>query len=164
MVLELAKFENTRPTLESNFPVLSSSFGQNLLAETNGFELILEVSDLEGLSDGVIAAAADAASQKMDSAESDEEKDKYKDKYVFTPHRSSMYPFLTESTRRDLREKLYNSYVMRGDNNNDTDNKEIAAQIAKLRAERAQIMGYKTHAHFIPVSYTHLTLPTKRIV
>ena len=46
------------------------------------------------------------------------EKDKYKDKYVFTPHRSSMYPFLTESTRRDLREKLYNSYVMRGDNNN----------------------------------------------
>ena len=85
----------------------------------------------------------------MDAAESDEEKDKYKNKYVFTPHRSSMYPFLTESTRRDLREKLYNSYVMRGDNNNDTDNKEIAAQIAKLRAERAQIMGYKTHAHFI---------------
>ena len=128
---------------------LSTSFGQNLLAETNGFELILEASDLEGLSDGVKAAAADAASQKMDSAESDEEKDKYKNKYVFTPHRSSMYPFLTESTRRDLREKLYNSYVMRGDNNNETDNKEIAAQIAKLRAERAQIMGYKTHAHFI---------------
>ena len=135
--------------INSKISGLSTSFGQNLLAETNGFELILEVSDLEGLSDGIIAAAADAASQKMDSAESDEEKDKYKGKYVFTPHRSSMYPFLTESTRRDLREKLYNSYVMRGDNNNDTDNKEIAAQIAKLRAERAQIMGYKTHAHFI---------------
>ena len=135
--------------INSKISGLSTSFGQNLLAETNGFELILEVSDLEGLSDGVIAAAADAASQKMDSAESDEQKDKYKGKYVFTPHRSSMYPFLTESTRRDLREKLYNSYVMRGDNNNDTDNKEIAAQIAKLRAERAQIMGYKTHAHFI---------------
>ena len=135
--------------INSKISGLSTSFGQNLLAETNGFELILEASDLEGLSDGVIAAAADAASQKMDSAESDEEKDKYKGKYVFTPHRSSMYPFLTESTRRDLREKLYNSYVMRGDNNNDTDNKEIAAQIAKLRAERAQIMGYKTHAHFI---------------
>ena len=135
--------------INSKISGLSTSFGQNLLAETNGFELILEASDLEGLSDGVIAAAADAASQKMDAAESDEEKDKYKDKYVFTPHRSSMYPFLTESTRRDLREKLYNSYVMRGDNNNDTDNKEIAAQIAKLRAERAQIMGYKTHAHFI---------------
>ena len=135
--------------INSKISGLSTSFGQNLLAETNGFELILEDSDLDGLSDGVIAAAADAASQKIDSAESDEEKDKYNDKYVFTPHRSSMYPFLTESTRRDLREKLYNSYVMRGDNNNDTDNKKIAAQIAKLRAERAQIMGYKTHAHFV---------------
>jgi len=135
--------------INSKISGLTTSFGQNLLAETNGFELILEASDLEGLSEGVIAAAADAASQKMDAAESDEEKDKYNDKYVFTPHRSSMYPFLTESTRRDLREKLYNSYVMRGDNNNDKDNKEIAAQIAKLRAERAQIMGYKTHAHFI---------------
>ena len=135
--------------INSKISGLSTSFGQNLLAETNGFELILEASDLDGLSDGVKAAAADSASQKMDSADSDEEKDKYKDKYVFTPHRSSMYPFLTESTRRDLREKLYNSYVMRGDNNNETDNKEIAAQIAKLRAERAQIMGYKTHAHFI---------------
>ena len=123
--------------INSKISGLTTSFGQNLLAETNGFELILEASDLEGLSDGVIAAAADAASQKMDAAESDEEKDKYKDKYVFTPHRSSMYPFLTESTRSDLREKLYNSYVMRGDNNNDTDNKEIAAQIAKLRAERS---------------------------
>ena len=135
--------------INSKISGLSTSFGQNLLAETNGFELVLEDSDLDGLSDGVIAAAADAASQKMDSAESEEEKDKYNDKYVFTPHRSSMYPFLTESTRRDLREKLYNSYVMRGDNNNDTDNKKIASQIAKLRAERAQIMGYKTHAHFV---------------
>ena len=135
--------------INSKISGLSTSFGQNLLAETNGFELILNLPDLDGLSDGVIAAALDAASQKMEKAETEEEKERYKDKYVFTPHRSSMYPFLTESTRRDLREKLYKSYVMRGDNNNETDNKEIAAQIAKLRAERAQIMGYKTHAHFV---------------
>ena len=135
--------------INSKISGLSTSFGQNLLAETNGFELILNLSDLDGLSDGVIAAASDAASQKMEKEETEEEKERYKDKYVFTPHRSSMYPFLTESTRRDLREKLYKSYVMRGDNNNETDNKEIAAQIAKLRAERAQIMGYKTHAHFV---------------
>jgi peptidyl-dipeptidase Dcp len=135
--------------INSKISGLSTSFGQNLLAETNGFELILNLSDLEGLSEGVIAAALDAASQKMEKAETEDEKQRYKDKYVFTPHRSSMYPFLTESTRRDLREKLYKSYVMRGDNNNKTDNKEIAAQIAKLRAERAQIMGYKTHAHFV---------------
>ena len=135
--------------INSKISGLSTSFGQNLLAETNGFELILNLSDLDGLSDGVIAAALDAASQKMEKAETEDEKERYKDKYVFTPHRSSMYPFLTESTRRDLREKLYKSYVMRGDNNNETDNKKIAAQIAKLRAERAQIMGYKTHAHFV---------------
>ena len=135
--------------INSKISELSTEFGQNLLAETNGFELILNKSDLDGLSEGIISAAYEAASQKMNKADSENEKEKYKDKYVFTPHRTSMYPFLTESTRRDLREKLYNSYVMRGDNNNETDNKKIAAQIAKLRAERANIMGYKSHAHFV---------------
>ncbi len=135
--------------INSEISELTTAFGQNLLAETNGFELILDKADLDGLSDGIIAAAAETAAQKMEAAESDEDKSKYKDKYVFTPHRSSMYPFLTESNRRDLREKLYNSYVMRGDNGNKTDNKEVAAKIAKLRAERAQLMGYKTHAHFV---------------
>jgi len=128
---------------------LTTQFGQNLLAETNGFELILEKGDLEGLSEGIIAAAAEAAVQRLESATSDEEKAKYRDKYVFTPHRSSMYPFLTESSRRDLRQQLYTAYVQRGDNDNDTDNKEIAANIAKLRAERAQLMGYESHAHFV---------------
>ena len=122
---------------------------RKLFAETNGFEMILDEEDLEGLSEGVISAASEAALKKTEESESDEEKTKYENKYVFTPHRSSMYPFLTESTRRDLREILYKSYVMRGDNNNEFDNKKIAAQIAKLRAERANIMGYKTHAHFI---------------
>jgi|TARA_B100000530_G_scaffold74736_1_gene44297 peptidyl-dipeptidase Dcp len=135
--------------INSNISELTTTFGQNLLAETNGFELILNKSDLDGLSDDVIAAAAEAAIQKMDQAETDAEKARYKDKYVFTPHRTSMYPFLTESTRRDLREKLYNSYIMRGDNNNETDNKKTASQIAKLRAEKANLMGYKTHAHFV---------------
>tara|TARA_B100000945_G_scaffold321582_1_gene337241 strand:+ start:6746 stop:8905 length:2160 start_codon:yes stop_codon:yes gene_type:complete len=136
-------------TINSKISELTTTFGQNLLAETNGFELILSKNDLEGLSEDVIAAASESATQKMNQADTEEEKEKYKDKYVFTPHRTSMYPFLTESTRRDLREKLYNSYIMRGDNNNTTDNKNVAAQIAKLRAEKANLMGYKTHAHFI---------------
>lgn len=135
--------------INSKISELTTAFGQNLLAETNDFELILDKADLEGLSEGVIAAAAETASQKMESAETEEDKAKYQDKYVFTPHRSSMYPFLTESSRRDLREQLYNSYIQRGDNDNDTDNKEIAANISKLRAERAQLMGYETHAHFM---------------
>ncbi len=128
---------------------LTTVFGQNLLAETNGFELILDEDDLDGLSEDIIAAASETAVQKMDKAETDQAKAKYKDKYVFTPHRSSMYPFLTQSNRRDLREKLYKSYVQRGDNDNDTDNKQALAKIAKLRAERAQLMGYETHAHFV---------------
>ena len=135
--------------INSKLSELTTLFGQNLLAETNNFELILNNSDLEGLSDGVIAASHEAAIRKMNELESIEEKEKYKNKYLFTPHRTSMYPFLTESTRRDLREKLYNGYIMRGDNNNNNDNKIIAAKIAKLRAKKANLMGYKTHAHFV---------------
>jgi len=128
---------------------LLTAFGQNLLAETNGFELILTEADLDGLSESVIAAAAEAATEKAESTETEEDKAKYAGKYLFTPHRSSMYPFLTESDRRDLREQLYTAYTQRGDNDDAEDNKEIAAKIAKLRAERAQLMGYETHAHFV---------------
>ena len=135
--------------INSKISELTTTFGQNLLAETNGFELILNKTDLEGLSDDVITAASEAAIKKMNEVKTDEEKEKYKNKYLFTPHRTSMYPFLTESTRRDLREKLYKSYIMRGDNNNEHDNKNITSQIAKLRSEKAKLMGYKTHAHFV---------------
>ena len=146
----LSKEEKLKITeINSKISELTTKFGQNLLAETNGFELILSENDLDGLSEGVIAAASDAANQKMNQLETDEEKEKYKNKYLFTPHRTSMYPFLTESTRRDLREILYNSYIMRGDNNNENDNKDITVQIAKLRAEKANLMGYETHAHFV---------------
>jgi peptidyl-dipeptidase Dcp len=146
----LSKEQKAKITeINSKISKLSTAFGQNLLAETNGFELILDKADLDGLSEGIIAAAAETAAQKMEKATTEEEKAKYKDKYVFTPHRSSMYPFLTESNRRDLREELYKSYVQRGDNDNATDNKEVAAKIAKLRAERAKLMGYETYAHFV---------------
>ena len=63
----------------------------------------------------MILAASNAASQKMNQTDLNIEKEKYKEKYLFTPHRTSLYPFLTESTRRDLREKLYKSYILRGD-------------------------------------------------
>jgi len=81
--------------INSQISELTTLFGQNLLAETNGFELILEESDLDGLSEGIIAAAAETAKQKMETATTEEEKAKYNGKYVFTPHRTSMYPFLT---------------------------------------------------------------------
>jgi len=102
--------------INSQLSELTTAFGQNLLAETNGFELILEEGDLDGLSDGIIAAASEMAAQKMGKAVTEEEQLRYEGKYVFTPHRSSMYPFLTQSDRRDLREQLYTAYVQRGDN------------------------------------------------
>lgn len=141
--------KNKVSELNGELSKLSTAYGQNLLAETNGFELILDKSDLDGLSAGIVQAAASTAQQKMDAAQTDEDKAKYQNKYVFTPHRSSMYPFLTESSRRDLREQLYSAYTNRGDNNNANDNKKVAAQIAKLRAERAKVMGYDTYAHFV---------------
>ena len=146
----LNKDQKTQITnINSKISQLTTEFGQNLLAETNDFELIINKNQLDGLSEGTIAAASDAANKKLDQAETTEEKENYKDKYLFTPHRTSMYPFLTESNNRELREILYTAYIMRGDNNNTNDNKNIAAQIAKLRAERALLMGYQTHAHFV---------------
>ncbi|GLS27901.1 M3 family metallopeptidase [Marinibactrum halimedae] len=134
--------------INAELSTLATSFGQNLLAETNGFELILDKNQLNGLAEGTISAAANTAKQKMEKVESEEEKARYQDKYVFTPHRSSMYPFLTESTERDLRKQLYSAYINRGSNNNETDNNAIVAKIAKLRAQRAQILGYDSHADF----------------
>ncbi len=128
---------------------LTVNFSQNLLAETNAFELVLDKKDLDGLPDDIIAAAASSAKEKQKKGASPDEKAKYKNKYVFTPHRSSMYPFLTYSTRRDLREQLYKAYINRGDNNNDKDNKFIVSRIAFLRAEKAKLLGYETHAHYV---------------
>ena len=70
-------------------------------------------------------------------------------KWMFKPTRVSMYPFLTYSTQRDLREKLYNSYLKRGDNDNDKDNKHLAIKMSDLRIQRANLLGYKTHADFV---------------
>ena len=124
---------------------LSVQFSQNLLAETNDFEIILDKEDLSGLTDDIIDLAKLEAENKFNKNKDD----KYKDKYVFTVQRSSMYPFLTYSTRRDLREKLYKGYIQRGDNNNEYDNKDITSKIASLRVEKANILGFESHAHYV---------------
>ena len=124
---------------------LSVQFSQNLLAETNDFELILNKNDLSGLTEDIIELSRQEAENKYDSTNDI----KYKDKYVFTVQRSSMYPFLTHSSRRDLREKLYKGYIQRGDNNNKYDNKAITSKIASLRVEKANILGFESHAHYV---------------
>jgi len=119
---------------------LSVQFDQNLLKETNeGFVLVIEDKDqLDGLPKDVVDQASALA-----------ESEDHPGKWLFKPTRASMYPFLTYSTERDLREKLYNSYVKRGDNNNDRDNKNIAIEMSALRIERAKLLGYDTHADFV---------------
>ncbi|MGS0825471.1 M3 family metallopeptidase [Shewanella sp. 0m-8] len=118
---------------------LSLEFGDNLLAETNSFELVIDSkADLAGLPDDVINTAAQTATKRG-----------HEGKWVFTTSRPSITPFLTYADNRDLREALYKGYVERGNNNNANDNKKILAEMAALRAERAQLMGYKTHAHFV---------------
>ena len=119
---------------------LSVQFDQNLLKETNeGYSLLIDdKNQLDGLPKDFRDQAAKLA-----------EENGHDGKWMFKPTRVSMYPFLTYSTQRDLREKLYNSYIKRGDNNNDRDNKNLAIEMADLRLERANLLGYKTHADFV---------------
>ena len=124
---------------------LSVQFSQNLLAETNRFEIILNKDDLNGLPDDIVILAKEEADNKYKKTSDI----KYKNKFIFTSHRSSMYPFLTYSESRDLREKLYTGYIMRGDNNNEYDNKDITSKIASLRVEKANILGFNTHAEYV---------------
>jgi len=125
--------------LNEELTKLSVQFGQNLLAETNqSYRLIIDnKDDLAGLPDNVIAGAADAA--KADSLEG---------KWLFTLNKPSWIPFLQYSKMRDLREKIYRGYFMRGNNNNKYDNKDIVKRIATLRAQRAGLLGFSNHASF----------------
>ncbi len=125
--------------INSELAELSLNFAQNLLAETNDFELhVNDSADLGELMPAQVqAAAAEATHRGHDSG------------WSFTLQRPSINPFLQYSPNRELRRELFMGYAMRGDNDNDQDNKNILSRIAALRAERAALMGYETHAHFV---------------
>jgi peptidyl-dipeptidase Dcp len=124
--------------INEELSMLSIKFGENMLTETNSFNLVIDKKeDLSGLPEGVISQAATMAKTlKMDG------------KWVFTLQVPSWTPFLQYSTRRDLREKLFTGYFMRGDNDNDHDNKAIITKIAKLRVERSHLLSFKSFADF----------------
>ena len=124
--------------INQSLATLFTRFGQNVLADETDLYLVLETeADLAGLSQPLKDAAAAAAVQKG-----------LPGKWVITNTRSAMDPFLTTSTRRDLREKAWRLFVNRGDNGGEHDNNRIVSEILALRAERATLLGYETHAHW----------------
>lgn len=136
---DLAEDKKTRlMEINQRLSTLGVQFSQNVLAETNNYQMVVEdEADLAGLSDAIIATAAEtAANSGMEG------------KWVFTTQKPSMIPFLQYAENRDLREKLYKAYIMRGNNNNELDNKDIVKEIMNLRIERSELLGYENHASY----------------
>jgi peptidyl-dipeptidase Dcp len=118
--------------INEELSILSVKFDNNLLAETNDFKLELTAKEVSDLPKGVRDAA------KVDD-----------NKFVFTLHKPSLIPFLTYSTNRELREKMYKAYLNRCSNENDHDNKQIINDIMRLRIEKAKMLGYKSYADYV---------------
>ena len=116
---------------------LSLKFGENVLAETNNYQLhITDKKNLDGLPEGAIEAAALTA------------KEKNKEGWVFTLDYPSYIPFMKYATNRSLRKKMALAFGSKGFNNNEFDNQEIVLKIVNLRSQRAKLLGYSSHAHF----------------
>jgi len=117
---------------------LFTRFSQNLLAdESERFLVLQSEADLAGLPESLRAGFA-----------ADAERRGQKGKWIVANTRSSVEPFLTYSTRRELREKVWRTFVNRGDNGDARDNNALIGEILQLRAERAGLLGYATHAHW----------------
>lgn len=131
--------KETLRQINEELSVLTLSFGDNVLAETNKFKLIIENDEnLAGLPEDVIKAASETAKESdLDG------------KWVFTIQKSSMIPFLQYSEMRDLREKIFKAYINKADKNDEYDNKEIISKIIKLRYKKARLLGYKDHASYV---------------
>lgn len=125
--------------INEELSLLSLKFGENVLKETNTIALIVDnKDDLAGLPENVIQAAFELANAKG-----------YDNKWAFTLQKPSFIPFLQYSENRNLREKIFNAYIKRGNDDNEYDNKKILSRIAALRVERANLLGYRTHADFV---------------
>jgi peptidyl-dipeptidase Dcp len=123
--------------INQQLATLFTKFSNNVLwEEGNQFVQIKNEADLAGLPPSVRDAAAAAAAEKKQEG------------WLIINTRSSVEPFLTFSDRRDLREKVWRMFIMRGDNGDEHDNNATISQILQLRAERAKLLGYQTHAHW----------------
>ncbi|MCP4310574.1 MAG: M3 family metallopeptidase [Bacteroidetes bacterium] len=128
--------------IDEKLSMLTLQFGNNMLAETNGYQMVIDKeSDLAGLPQSVRMAAADAAAAAG-----------MEGKWIITLHKPSWNPFLQYSEKRELREEIYSAMFMRSNNGNEYDNKEIIGEILSLRIERANLLGYETHADYMLVN------------
>jgi peptidyl-dipeptidase Dcp len=116
---------------------LAAEFGQNVLADEKAWLMLLDEEDLEGLPDFYRASAARIASERG-----------HPERFAVTLSRSSIEPFLQFSSRRDLREGAFRAWAARGENGGASDNCAIAAEMVRLRAERARLLGYESYAHY----------------
>ncbi|AOZ98616.1 M3 family metallopeptidase [Flavobacterium commune] len=124
--------------IDKELSKLSLQFGENVLAETNAFQLHLtDEKDLAGLPEGTIEAARSLA------------KSEEKEGWIFTLDHPSYLPFMTYADNRELRKKMAIAFGSKGFQNNEYDNQEIVLKIVKLRQQRANLLGYQTHAHFV---------------
>ncbi len=124
--------------IDKELSKLKLKFGENVLAETNKYELhITNEDDLDGLPESAKEEAKQTAEQKG------------KDGWMITLQYPSYIPFMTYAKNRELRKKLAIAFGAKGFNNDALDNQDIVLKIAKLRHERANLLGYKTHAHFV---------------
>lgn len=124
--------------IDKELSKLKLKFGENVLAETNAFEMLLtNESDLSGLPEGTIEAAAQLAEAKGKTG------------WLFTLDYPSYIPFMTYAENRDLRKKLALAFGAKGFQDNNFNNENIVLKLVTLRHERAQLLGYKTHAHFV---------------
>lgn len=128
----------TLRALDMELSKLSLKFGENVLAETNAFQLhITDEKDLSGLPEGAIEGAREVA------------KSMEKEGWVFTLDYPSYIPFMTYADNRELRKKLALAFGAKGFQNNNNNNQEIVLKIVKLRHERAQLLGYDSYANFV---------------
>lgn len=122
--------------LNQKMAMISLKLSENLLAENNAFQLVIEnQADLAGLPANVISAAADQAAKSGKPG-----------KWVFTLAKPSWIPFLQFSERRNLRQQIYMAYINRGDNNNANDNKALFIELMQLRKQTSNLLGYDNYA------------------
>lgn len=136
--------------MNSQLATLSTQFSQNVLKEVNANAIVVDTAEeLAGLSEGQIASASEAAiarSKKSDDTSSDNKG--LENKYVLPLLNTSQQPSLSALENRDLRERIFKASIGRGSSGGDYDNRDVFSKIVKLRAQRAQLLGYEHHAAY----------------